>query len=126
MDTQFFSVPYRLVWDNWQKFNGEQANPDDSIDFLIPTIDSPASTGWENESLEDYFGIPTNVPDLTVNALHHRAYNLIYQEWYKDENLQNSPPINLGDGPDSPADYKLLRRGKRHDYFTSCLPWPQS
>jgi len=124
MDTQFFSVPVRLVWDNWQRFNGEQRNPGDSIDFLIPQVVAPAG-GWTEGSLEDYFGLPTKIAGVSVSALWHRAYNLIWNEWYRDENLQTSLTVNTGDGPDPATDYVLKRRGKRHDYFTSCLPWPQ-
>lgn len=124
MDTQFFSVPIRLLWDNWQRFNGEQRNPGDSIDFLVPQITAPVG-GYAEASIHDYFGLPTKVAGFSHSALWHRAYNLIYNEWYRDENLQNSVTVNTGDGPDAPTDYTLLRRGKRHDYFTSCLPWPQ-
>lgn len=125
MDTQYFSVPIRLIWDNWQKFNGEQINPGDSIDYTIPQMVAPASTGYAANSLSDYFGIPTEVPDLTHSSLWHRAYNLIYNEWYRDQNMQDSVVVDRGNGPDDPDDYVLLRRGKRHDYFTSALPWPQ-
>lgn len=125
LDTQFFSVPIRLIWDNWQKFNGEQKNPGDSTDYVVPQIVSPASTGWAALSLEDYFGLPVGVPNLSVSALFHRAYNLIWNEWYRDQNLQDSVSVPTGDGPDSTSTYGLLRRGKRHDYFTSALPWPQ-
>lgn len=125
MDSFFFAVPIRLLWDNWEKFNGEQTNPNDSTDFLIPTMTSTVATGYANGSLHDYFGIPTDVPDLEHSALWHRAYNLIYNEWFRDQNLQDSLPVPKGDGPDDPTNYKLTRRGKRHDYFTSSLPWPQ-
>jgi len=125
MDTHYFSVPIRLVWDNWQKFNGEQTDPGDSTDYVIPQMVSPAVTGYTANSLSDYFGIPTEVAGLTHSALWHRAYNLIYNEWYRDQNLQDSVVVDRDDGPDNPADYVLLRRGKRHDYFTSALPWPQ-
>ena len=125
METFYFGVPVRLLWDNWAKFNGEQQNPEDSTDYLIPTMTSPAAQGYEAESLADYFGIPTEVPDLEHSALWHRAYNLIYSEWFRDQNLIESPVINTDDGPDDPADYPLRKRGKRHDYFTSALPWPQ-
>ncbi|UIB81479.1 major capsid protein [Flyfo microvirus Tbat2_160] len=128
MDTFFFAVPYRLVWDNWQKFNGEQVDPGDSTDYLIPTLDSPPS-GWDIQSLGDYFGLPPLIPITStynpVSALPFRAYNLCFNEWFRDENLQDSVPVPRGDGPDDPDDYVLLRRGKRHDYFTSALPWPQ-
>lgn len=123
LETFFFFVPNRLVWDNWQKFNGEQKNPSDSTDFLIPTV---SGTNVQNQTLWDYFGLPTNVDNaLKVNALPFRAYNLIFNEWFRDENLQESLKVPTGDGPDNLADYNLVRRGKRHDYFTSCLPWPQ-
>lgn len=123
LETFFFFVPNRLVWDNWQKFNGEQKNPTDSTDFLIPTV---SGTNVQNQTLWDYFGLPTNVSEaLKVNALPFRAYNLIFNEWFRDENLQESLKVPTGDGPDNLSDYSLVRRGKRHDYFTSCLPWPQ-
>lgn len=122
-ETFFFFVPSRLLWDNWQKFNGEQENPGDSTDYLIPTL--PDNTKFEVGSIGDYFGIPTGVNLSKINALPFRAYNLIWDEWFRDENLQDSVNVEKGDGPDDIADYKLLRRGKRHDYFTSALPWPQ-
>lgn len=123
LETFFFFVPNRLVWDNWQKFNGEQKNPNDPTDFLIPTV---SGTNVRNQTLWDYFGLPTNVSKaLKVNALPFRAYNLIFNEWFRDENLQESLKVPTTDGPDDLADYNLVRRGKRHDYFTSCLPWPQ-
>lgn len=124
MDTHFFSVPIRLVWDNWQKFNGEQRNPGDSTDFIIPQMVSPTG-GYTPGSLHDYFGLPVGVAAVSHSALWHRAYNLIYNEWFRDQNLQDSVVVDTDDGPDNPADYVTLRRGKRHDYFTSCLPWPQ-
>jgi len=124
MDTHYFAVPYRLVWDNWKKFNGEQANPSDSIDYTVPTMTSPVG-GYANETLSDYFGIPTKVAGLTHSSLWYRAYNLFYNEWFRDANLQDSVTVDTGDGPDTSTDYVKLRRGKRHDYFTSSLPWPQ-
>lgn len=122
LETFFFFVPNRLVWDNWQKFNGEQKNPGDSTDFLIPTLEAGKH---EVGSIADYFGIPTGVSLDKINALPFRAYNLIYNEWFRDENLQDSLEVPTGDGPDPINKYNLVRRGKRHDYFTSCLPWPQ-
>jgi len=131
LDSFFFFVPNRLVWDNWQKFMGEQRNPGDSISYVIPQQVSP-SGGYAVGSLQDYMGLPT-VGQVTAgntvshSALFTRAYNLIWNEWFRDENLQNSVTVDVGDGPDtSPStNYVLLRRGKRHDYFTSALPWPQ-
>ncbi len=120
MDFFFFAVPIRLIWDNWQKFNGEQTNPADSVDFLTPVItDTPAE-----RSMSDYFGIPPG-NELTYCSFWHRAYNLIWNEWFRDENLQDSVVVPKGDGPDDEADFVLLRRGKRHDYFSSCLPFRQ-
>ena len=124
LETFFFFCPNRLIFQNWQKMMGEQDNPGDSVDFSIPTMSSGAP-GYVNETLEDYLGLPTNVPNITHSVMWHRAYNLLYQQWFKDQNMQNSPPINNDDGPDDVGDYKLLRRGKRHDYFTSCLPFQQ-
>lgn len=125
METFFFAVPNRLVWDNWQKFNGEQTDPGDSTDFIIPTMAAPATVGYAEGTLSDYYGIPTEVPDLEHSSLWHRAYNLIWNEWFRDENLQDSVVVDKDDGPDDPTDYIVLQRGKRYDYFTSCLPWPQ-
>ncbi|WNK13633.1 MAG: major capsid protein [Microvirus sp.] len=124
MDTQFFAVPMRLLWDNWEKFNGEQENPGDSTDFLIPQMVSPIG-GYTEASLSDYMGIPTGVANLSHSSLWHRAYNLVYNQWYRDQNMIDSLPVPKGDGPDDPALFTLQRRGKRHDYFTSALPWPQ-
>ena len=73
----------------------------------------------------DKFGIPTDVDDVVINALPIRAYNLIYNEWFRDQNLQDSVVVDTGDTASNPTDYVLLKRCKKHDYFTSCLPWPQ-
>ena len=125
LTTMFFFVPLRLIWTNFQKFMGEQVNPGDSTDFVTPKITAPVSTGFEIGSLYDYFGLPTGVAGYEINNFFGRAYNLIYNEWFRDQNLQDSVVVDLDDGPDDPADYVVLRRGKRHDYFTSALPWPQ-
>jgi len=124
IDTQYFFVPSRLVWENWERFHGAQDNPTDSTDYLIPKVTCPPG-GWPENSIADYFGIPTKVDGADVNALPFRALNLIRNEWYRDENLQNSSVVNLDDGPDDAADYPMLKRGKRHDYFNSALPWTQ-
>lgn len=123
LDTFFFFVPERLVFDNFQKMCGEQDNPEDSTDFIFPTIKAPAG-GFPVGSLADYFGIPTQVSNLEVRAEPFRCYNLIFNEWFRDENLQDSVPFTKADS-DVETNYKLLRRCKRHDYFTSALPWPQ-
>lgn len=123
LDSHFFFVPNRLVWGNWERFNGEQINPGDSTDFLIPIITN--NPNFAVGSLGDYFGLPTGVPLTDISALPFRAYNLIYNEWFRDENLQNSAAVSTGDGPDAVAAYPMRNRGKRKDYFTSALPWPQ-
>ena len=131
LDSFFFFVPNRLIWDNWQKFMGEQIDPGDSTDYLVPQQVSPAA-GYAIGSLQDYMGLPT-VGQVTAGqtvshcAFWPRAYNLIWNEWFRDENLQDSAVVDRGDGPDASAstNYVLRRRGKRHDYFTSALPWPQ-
>lgn len=124
-DVHFFSVPLWMIDDTFMKMMGERINPDDDIDYLCPTINSPASTGYAEDSLFDYLGLPTKIPDLEHNAYFHRAYNKIFNEWYRDQNIQDSVVVDTDAGPDDPADYVLLKRNKRHDYFTSCLPWPQ-
>ena len=127
MDTFFFFVPSRLVWDNWQRFCGEQKKPGDSTDFLIPSLSG--TNTFSNGSIFDYMGLPTGVAldstNTPINALPFRAYNLIYNEWFRDENLIDSIPVTTGDGPDPVSNYTLRKRAKRHDYFTSALPWPQ-
>lgn len=124
LESFFFFVPNRLVWDNWEKFCGYQVNPGDSTDYTIPTMSSPGG-GILEGTLGDYFGLPTLINPLTFNSLHFRAYNLIYNEWFRSQDLQDSVVVDLDDGPDTYTDYVLLRRGKRYDYFTSCLPFPQ-
>ena len=124
MDVFYFACPIRLVWNNFQKFMGEQDNPDDSTDFLVPTMTAP-SGGFTEGSLSDFFGLPTKKTGIVVSSLWHRMYNLAYNQWFRDQNLQDSVVVDKDDGPDSPSDYVVLRRGKRHDYFTSALPWPQ-
>jgi len=129
MDSFFFFVPNRLIWSNWQKFMGAQANPSDSISYVIPQQVSPIG-GYAIGSLQDYMGLPTvgqvgNSNTVTHCAFWPRAYNLIWNEWFRDENLQNSVTVDTGDGPDTVSNYILLKRGKRKDYFTSALPWPQ-
>lgn len=129
-ETFWFFVPNRLVWANWEKFQGEQINPGDSVAFTIPVLDKTvapmSTTGFLEESIHDYFGLPIKVTNLTgISALFNRAYQLIWTDWFRDENLQNSILPSTGDGPDNPSTYTLLKRNKRKDYFTSGLPWPQ-
>lgn len=133
-ETFWFFVPNRLVWTNWEKFQG-QTEPGDSTAYTIPVLNyaqAPLSTtGFLNQSLYDYLGLPTQVTAAAgssmaeISALFPRATYLIRNEWFRDENLQTSYPVPTGDGPDDPAQYNLFKRGKRKDYLTSTLPWPQ-
>lgn len=124
IDVFYFAVPCRLVWNNFTKMMGERENPDDHIDYIVPVVKAP-SGGFDEKSIFDYMGIPPKVSNIEVSALFFRAYNLIWNEWFRDQNLQEQVQVQKDDGPDNPQLYKLLKRGKRHDYFTSCLPWPQ-
>lgn len=128
--TFFFFVPCRLVWENWAKFMGEQKDPGSSIAFTVPRV--VTTTGGDPiGSLLDHMGVPGIVglvhaaSNMDLNALPFRAYNLIYNEWFRDENLINSAVVDVDDGPDAIADYQLRKRAKAHDYFTSALPWAQ-
>jgi len=123
-DVFFFAVPIRLVWSHFVNFMGEQDNPTDTTSYLVPTMNNGATANVTG-SLQDYMGLPVPGTNVSFSSLHLRAYNLIWNQWFRDENLQNSLPVPKGDGPDNPTDFVLKRRGKRHDYFTSCLPWPQ-
>jgi len=127
-DFFFFAVPKRLVWENFEKFQGATDDPYDPDSpppvQVYPIIEAP-SGGWTELSLSDYFGLPTKVDNCDVVSLWHRAYNLIWNTWFRAQDIQDSVVVDVDNGPDSASDYTLLRRGKRHDYFTSCLPWPQ-
>ncbi len=139
-DTHFFAIPLRLIWDDFEEFMGETktytasgapsaSNPlPETPDFtaaipVVPTITS-GPAGEAELSLSDYLTIPTKVPGLKFSALWHRAYQLVYQDWFRDENLQKLPEISTASGNDTTV-YPIRNRGKRHDYFTSALPWPQ-
>lgn len=132
LDTFFFSIPMRQVWDSWRKFCGEQEDPGDSISYTIPTYTN-ASTNVTG-TLSDYFGIPL-VASLTHSSLPYRAYWHVWNEWFRDQNLQDSCVIDTSDTNDSicttfstesgAANVRQPAvRGKRHDYFTQALPWP--
>lgn len=124
MDFFFFFVPNRLVWTNWEKFCGAQTNPGDSISYTIPQISIAASSNTPG-TLYEKLGIPIGSGTQSVNSLPFRAYNLIYNTWFRDENINNSVTVNTDDGPDNISNYSIQYRNVRHDYFTSCLPWPQ-
>ena len=136
MDTHFFAVPVRLVWDDFEEFMGEtktykaagsdrlDGTPDFTVAAPIPPTITAGGSGEAEASLSDYFGIPTKVAGLEFSALWHRAYTLVWNSWMRDENLQAPKTILTTSGADTTT-YALLNRGKKHDYFTSALPWPQ-
>lgn len=128
VETFFFFVPYRLIWDNFVKFMGEQ-EPSTFTVYTVPQCTVPAA-GYSVGRLLDYMGIPPSIPcagstTWTHSALPVRAYYLIWNQWFRDENLVPSVTVSKGDGPDNWGDAIQFKRGKRHDYFTSCLPWTQ-
>lgn len=143
LDWFFFFVPNRLVWDHWQNFCFEQEDPEDRTDYVIPTVTASGNSGNAYiGSLWDYFGLPTNTSGNIsgINALPFRAVYLIWNEWFRDENLQKSVKIQKGDANEvldssrssdqpswlvSSSGFSCPPRGKRHDYFTSALPWTQ-
>lgn len=128
MDWFFFFVPNRLLWveqgegtGSWEKFCGEQTNPGDSTDFLVPIMNEAVALG----SLSDYFGMPLKATGYDHISLYHRGYSKVWNDWFRSQDLQDSAHVDYDDGPDDPANYPLRRRGKRHDYFTSALPFTQ-
>lgn len=128
MKFYFFFVPNRLVWVNWEKFNGAQDNPGDSIAYTLPYTTAPASspTGFEVGKLHEKFGIPPEIASLKVNnALPFRGYNKIYNDWFRPQDIINSVHLDTDNGPDTYTNYVLLKGTKQHDYFTSGLPNPQ-
>ena len=136
MDSHFFAVPVRLVWEDFEEFMGEtktykaagptrlDGTPDFTAAAPIPPTITAGGSGEAEQSLSDYFGIPTKVAGLEFSALWHRAYTLVWNDWFRDENLQAPKTILTTSGADATT-YALLNRGKKHDYFTSALPWPQ-
>lgn len=128
IDIHAFFVPYRLVWENWVRLMGQQESPGDSIAYTVPQATS-LGNGFAVGSVGDYMGLPTVgqcAAQLSVSRLPFRAYNLVYNTWYRDENLVNAASFSRDDVSGvSESNYPLRRRAKSHDYFTSCLPWPQ-
>lgn len=145
LDTYYFFVPCRLVWEHWREMMGENTSapwfPD--VEYSVPQVTSPlpsgggsSESGWAEGTIADYMGIPPGVKGLSVSALPFRAYALIYNEWFRDENLQTPQSIPVGDdvtagSNDSSGLFQAVRggyplkAGKFRDYFTSCLPSPQ-
>ena len=137
LDTYYFFVPNRIIWEHWKQFNGENTQSAwiPSTDYSIPQIKAPVG-GWQAGTIADYFGLPTGIANISVSALPFRAYSLIVNDWFRDENLQQPLNINVDDstvigtnGTDYVVDTQLggmpFKAAKYHDYFTSCLPSPQ-
>lgn len=144
IESFFFFVPSRLVYDKWVNLCGEQENPEDSTDYLVPTV---SLTGDMTNKLPDYMGIACasgTFNNISVNCLPFRCYWTIWNEWFRDENLQKSVKVSKGEtntvlepmgqstanpnyGLPSGVEnwYDPAPRGKRYDYFTGALPWPQ-
>jgi hypothetical protein len=138
LDTYYFFVPNRLVWDHWKQFCGENTESAwiPETEYTMPQITAPSDTGWSVGTLADYFGIPTGVPGLSVSSLPFRAYALIMNEWFRDQNLQDPLVVPTDDSTvagvntgtfvtDVAKGGKPFIAAKYHDYFTSCLPSPQ-
>lgn len=137
LDTYYFFVPNRLVWEHWTNLMGENDTTSwyPTVDYSVPQVISPHNGGWGIGTIADYFGIPTGVPDLYVNALPFRCYAKIVNDWFRDENLVDPAVLTTGDATTQGSngsglsDYekggKPFIAAKYHDYFTSCLPSPQ-
>ena len=138
LDTYFFFVPNRLTWSHWKQFNGENMESAwiPQTEYEIPQITAPASGGWSVGTIADYLGIPTGVPNLSVSALPFRAYALVMNEWFRDENLSDPLVVPVDDATvvgvntgtfvtDVVKGGLPYKAAKYHDYFTSCLPSPQ-
>lgn len=124
LDVFFFYVPNRLVWEHWEEFCGDDTRGT-GTDYLIPVLNNVAA-GFVTGDIADMFGLPVGVTNTHgINALPFRCYNKVYNEWFRPEYIIDPVDENIGDGPDDYADYVLLRRAKRLDYFTGALPWPQ-
>nr|WNN13235.1 MAG: major capsid protein [Microviridae sp.] len=137
LDTYYFFVPNRLVWEHWTNLMGENDTTSwyPTVDYSVPQLISPQNGGWSIGTIADYFGIPTGVSGLHVNALPFRAYAKIVNDWFRDENLVDPAVLTTGDATtqgsngSTLSDYekggKPFIAAKYHDYFTSCLPSPQ-
>lgn len=138
LDTYFFFVPNRLTWSHWKQFNGENTESAwiPQTEYEIPQITAPASGGWSVGTIADYLGVPTGVPNLSVSALPFRAYALVMNEWFRDENLSDPLVVPVDDATVAGVNTGTFvtdvckgglpyKAAKYHDYFTSCLPSPQ-
>lgn len=118
-------VPTRLLWNSWEPFiTGGTTGLTGDDPAVFPTMTSPAVTGYAEGSLQDYFGIPTGVPNLEHSALQIRAYDIIFNEWYRDEQLQTQLAVLKTDGNDATTPRALLTRAWNRDRFTAARPEP--
>lgn len=127
VDIHWFFVPNRLLWTNWKAFMGEQLTPSTSVAYTVPQVVSTGN-GFAVGSVGDHLGFPCvgqGASNIAVSALPFRAYRLVTNQWYRDENLIDWGLPIVSDGPDAESSYPMRARAKSHDYFTSCLPWPQ-
>lgn len=134
LDTYFFFVPNRLIWDHWINLMGENTQSAwvPQVEYSVPQVTAPTLDGWDIGTLADYFGLPTGVPGMSVSALPFRAYTKIVNDWFRDQNLVAPAVLNTGDstiaGSNDTGLQNLEKGGKPfiaakfHDYFTSCLP----
>ena len=138
LDTYFFFVPNRLTWSHWKQFNGENTESAwiPQTEYEIPQITAPADSGWSVGTIADYLGVPTGIPNLSVSALPFRAYALVMNEWFRDENLSDPLVVPVDDATVAGVNTGTFvidvakgglpyKAAKYHDYFTSCLPSPQ-
>lgn len=126
LETFYFFVPNRLLWENWEDFLGAHVSAGaQDTDYTIPKYRT--TDGWDENTIADYMGITTTIDSAThdVNAFHFRAYYKIWNDWFRDQNIQDELTVPTDAGPDLEAEYTLQKRNKRHDYFTSCLPYLQ-
>lgn len=124
IDVFFWFVPNRLVWEDWHRFQGEEETPGEDIDWTIPQMEIAGGVPGINK-IGDYYGLPHNGLDIEVCAFPFRGYNLIWSENYRDQNLQDRPFLRTNDSNSTEAEIFLRPRGRRKDYITSALPWPQ-
>lgn len=133
LDMYYFFVPHRLVWSNWVSLNGENKNSpwSDPVEYSVPQISAPSTSGWNIGTIADYFGVPTGITGFSISALPFRSYAKIINDWFRDENLVSPVVFSTGDGNTTGGNSAIDRGGlpfvaaKYHDYFTSALPSPQ-
>lgn len=128
LDWFVFFTPNRLLWEHWVNLCGEKQSLTDTTDYVVPTLtNTPSALTFAEGTLGDYFGLPTGrtLSPTLINSLPFLAYNRIWNEWFRVPYLQDPVYQDTGDGPHAVSEFDLMRRAKRHDYFTSAFPEPQ-